>query len=84
MDLEKLLQALKEAGVTHYKTADLELRFSDVPVKPVHVPVDAPVSATEEIKHEVHELTSLLKLSDVELVDRLFPDTQPEEAEESA
>lgn len=36
------------------------------------------------IPHEVVQLTSLLKLSDVDLVDRLFPDHSREEAEESA
>lgn len=36
------------------------------------------------IPHEVLQLTSLLKLSDVDLVDRLFPDHSQEEAEESA
>lgn len=44
-------------------------------------PFVAPISDPEDpIKHKVEQLTSLLKVSDVELVDALFPDHTEEEA----
>lgn len=76
----------------------LELRPGDI-VNPLNLPKEplkyvsrettqAPISEseaspTEEITHKVVEMTSLLKLSDQELVDRLFPDHTQDEAEAS-
>lgn len=84
----KLLKALKESGVTSFKSGDIEISFgfpSNAHEKPVAAPVsfDASAQAPEEIKHKVEEFTSLMKLSDTELLDRLFPDTAPESPEEA-
>lgn len=94
-EIASLVRTLKSCGVTHYKTAELELTFES-PIPPVSAPLPVvgvlPVSHTqapafgaaletkiEEDKQAVHkiiETTSLMKLSDTDLIDRLFPDTE--------
>jgi hypothetical protein len=79
IEIKELIKTLRECGVTHYKTAEIELDLGPAPIA-----IDAPAPApSPEILHKVEELTSLLKLSDVDLVDRMFPDTQ-KEAEDTA
>lgn len=84
-ELKAIIKTLKEAGVSNFKTPELELSFkavesisheTKIPSQPElkAKPLDAPIDEPSEIKHKVEELTSLLKLSDVDLVDRLFPD----------
>lgn len=87
-----LLKALKSAGVTRYKSADLELEMASsttVVQRPVKAlvassnlaspaiskekPVNLDSEGREIIPHEIEELTSLLKLDNIDLVDRLFP-----------
>lgn len=63
-----------------HKASDIsqKVKISDIPEK-------AGDLESTEIKHVVEEVTSLLKLSDRDLVDRLFPDhTDYGEGEESA
>lgn len=83
--LKSLIKTLKAAGVTEFQHGDLKLTLgvkpAETPKEPT--PVDAPTESNEPIKHKVEEMTSLLKLSDVDLVERLFPDTEAKE-EESA
>ncbi len=80
-ETKELIKTLRECGVTRYKTTDIELDLGPAPA----INIDAPAPAPVEIKHKVEELTSLLKLSDTDLVDRLFPDhTNNESGEESA
>lgn len=84
--LKALLKTLKASGVTNFEHGDLKISLGNIhaPVKEI-TPIDAPATAEDPIKHKVEEMVSLLKLSDSELVDRLFPDTEaPEEQEESA
>lgn len=74
-EIVTLVETLRSSGVTHFKSGDLELTLGPV----------VPRETTEDPKmiHKVQELTSLLKLSDVELMDRLFPEPK-EEAEDTA
>ena len=62
--------------------------FEDIPhpFEPAlaDLPEGVPLEPSEPIKHKVEALTSLLKLSDTDLVDQLFPETQQIEEEESA
>jgi hypothetical protein len=79
-ETKALIKTLRECGVTRYKTPEIELDLGPEPIK-----LDAPSPAPVEIVHKVEERTSLLKLSDSDLVDRLFPDhTNNESGEESA
>lgn len=65
-EIRDLVETLRACGVTHYKDGSLELDLGTAP---------APIEKEDkEIVHKVQELTSLLKLGDKELVDRLFPD----------
>ncbi len=76
-EVKSLVKTLRECGVTHYKTADIELDLGPEPMTP-------DIEPQKEIIHKVEELTSLLKLDDKALVDRLFPDYTIESGEESA
>lgn len=79
-EIKELVQTLRACGVTHYKDGALELDLGPEPINRVLEDHES-----TEIKHKVQALTSLLKLDDKDLVDRLFPDyTQQGEAEESA
>lgn len=64
-EIKALIKTLRECGVTHYKSADLELNLGPEPV------VNAPEE--KEIKSKLEHLSSLLRLSDLDLVDQLFP-----------
>lgn len=77
-NLKNLLVTLRENGVTHYKTPELELDL--VPLSPsiLHRVSDYETSkvapSDKEIPHVVKELESILKLDDQQMIDRLFPD----------
>lgn len=71
-EIKALIKTLRAAGITHYKTPELELSLD--PVEPKKRLRKAKAEEPTEIKHKVEELTSLLKLSDQDLVDRMFPD----------
>lgn len=84
-EIKDLVQTLRDCGVIHYKSGDVELELGPVPV--VMAPVSQPKpQESNEIIHKVVEMTSLLKLDDKDLVDRLFPDHTEEygDAEEPA
>lgn len=70
--LGPILELLQKHGVQHIKMEGLELSFLDV--KPTQVAPEAPAPVSGPIKHETEELSSLLKLDDTSLVDRLFPE----------
>lgn len=80
-EIKTLIKTLRECGVTHYKTAEIELDLGPAPIA-LEV-IDKPSEPSQEIKHKVEELTSLLKLDDNSLVNRLFPDTVQEGVEDS-
>lgn len=79
-EIEKLITILRSNGVTRFKSADIELRFSDVKSsgKAVQIMPDIPLQAAppveDKIPHHVNEVVGLLKLDDEALVDKLFPD----------
>jgi hypothetical protein len=82
-ELIELITALKASGVSSYKDEfGREFTFFQQEIHKPTVPMDAPVELPAEIEHKVEELTSLLKLSDADLVDRLFPDAQQEDEDE--
>jgi hypothetical protein len=80
-EIKKLAKTLRALGINHYEANGVVINLGDVPrrvprgQKPALVPEP---EAKEEIPHIVQELTSVMKMSDADLVDRLFPDTQPE------
>lgn len=75
-EIKALIKTLRAAGITHYKTPELELTLD--PIEPKRR-LRAKPDESKEIEHKVEELSSLLKLSDTELVDRMFPDYTTEE-----
>lgn len=85
--VKSLIKTLKESGVTTFEHGDLKLSFakqlphavakSESPKEVI--PLDAATEAGDPIKHKVEEMVGLMKLSDAELVDRLFPDTEAKE-----
>lgn len=83
-----IAKAMKEFGVTQFKCKDFEIALGgELKPAPIHrkrlkkLKVDK--DALEEgapIPHVVTELSSLMKMGDEELANRLFPDhTQDEE-----
>lgn len=102
-EIKALVKILKSSGVTHFKTAELELTFvkhetivtAPVEVSPVNtkrvvkrrakaIKVTKAIKDESETPHELVELSSLLKLSDTELLDQMFPDYTTGGAEEPA
>jgi hypothetical protein len=78
-EIKALVKTLRSLGVTHYKTADIDLLIT--PEKPVVAKAKSKKlleKEEKEIKHKIEEMTSLMKMGDVELIDRLFPDHQQE------
>jgi hypothetical protein len=83
-EFKEIAQAMKEFEISHVKMGDCEFTrggvisshsqiLNSVPIaNPIHDPNDP-------IKHKVDQMTSLMKLSDSELVDQLFPDKSDEE-----
>ncbi len=86
-ETKALIEMLRRNGVASYKTRELKLNFHTtnlVPaeyIKPAQEVETAPLTPEkeQEIKHTIEEMTSILKSSDDELINRLFPDTVPEE-----
>jgi len=82
-ELKKIAKTMRSLGVLHYKCGDVELNLGPTepkPVKPTPAPVtEKPITPEEEkeIVHKLEQLTSIMKLDDTSLLDRLFPDTQP-------
>jgi len=87
-EFREFAKAMQEFGLSRVKIGDVVMVMA--PFKPASAPVQteiprgtsAETSASDPIKHKVEQLASLMKLSDFELVDQLFP--EPTEAEESA
>lgn len=78
--LEQIIALCRLNGVTHFKHADFEIAFgepvsSNIVSLGVKDPTIKPVPPTEMvIPHQSTEVANLLKLSDMDLVDKLFPD----------
>lgn len=89
--LTKLIELLRENGVTRFKDDVLDIRFDD---KKLHVNskliiekpyIDSKVTPSQaippvesEIPHHVNEVMGLLKLSDEELVEKMWPEPKNE------
>lgn len=86
------LEACHKFGVKTFRHEETEISFFNLtpePVKqsalPLNLPGDPPTGAAVlpvqmEIPHHPNEVVSLLRTSDEDLVDRLFPEQQIEEA----
>ena len=87
--LEKIFRLMQDFGVEFFKHEDLEIKMSALqPQKEEQKPKEErrnkskskkvesqAIPPTEMvIPHKINEVTSLLKLGDEELVDKLFPD----------
>lgn len=85
-ELAQVLELLQRYGISQIKMDGLELSFAELARAPAPavaqpIAVDAPLPEPEKIEHKTEELTNVMKLSDMELLDRLFPDTtEPEQA----
>lgn len=78
LEIKQLIKALRKAGVTRYKSPEIELDLGPLPprrTKEVE-------TQNGEIPHVVSELTSLMKLGDNELAERLFPDTEEQKEDD--
>ena len=73
---------MQKFGLSHVKWGDIEIHGIVASQEPKRKRIKTngvakPQDLEEEpepIKHKIEHLTSLMKLSDVELVDELFPD----------
>jgi hypothetical protein len=91
-NLRDVCEVLREFNVGYFKTSEIELTMSlsalanKISAPNNSQPKDPEVSPEEEkeIKHKVEELTSLMRLSDTDLVDRLFPDHTQDQDEEAS
>lgn len=88
-ELRAIAKVMDECGIVFLKTSDIELHRDPLHkrieepkafhVEQIKIPVDAPTPAEDKIEHKTVELTSVMKLSDTDLVDKLFPDYTTEE-----
>jgi len=80
----ELLSALSRAGVSYYKSHDLEIRLGvmsqSVPLDPAQVqagvastPPEPIVAENADATKKMTDLIETLKLDDVSLVDKIFP-----------
>lgn len=91
-EIKSIARTMREFGIHRIKADGFEMELGLVPAgnnkaeffpENRTTPVDAPTEASDPIKHKVEEMISVMKLSDTELVDRLFPE-HSEQDEESA
>jgi len=88
-ELKQIVKTMRSLGVTHLKTeSGQEITLSaDAPIKAAKsvapVPVEISPEEEKEIKHRLEELTSVMKLDDASLLDRLFPDHREQPNEEA-
>lgn len=81
----ELLGALSRAGVSHYKSLDLEIKFqsgqsrevlspADAPTPGVPIPPDyKPTTENEGTAKKLSDLIDTLKMDDASLLDKIFP-----------
>ncbi len=82
-ELKALVKTLRSLGVTSYDDGQ-GVKLTLAPEAPKKVKAQAlpiPPEKKKEIEHKLEEFTSLMKMDDKSLVDRLFPDHYQEEAE---
>ena len=90
-EFREVVKVMKEFGLSKLKMGDLEISMqNNSPVQhkqsyrePNSLPPPSPLTGETEsdpVQHKVEQLNSLLKLSDTELVDHLFPEPTEEES----
>lgn len=83
-EFKKIAQTMKLFGITRFRMGDVEIDLGSsqavVPHRTVEAPMETQEPSSDPIKHRVEQVGSLLKLSDHELVDQLFPEHHPPEA----
>lgn len=80
-ELKALVKTLRSLGVTSYDDGH-GLKLSLTPEPPRKAPkAKLKPEKIKEIEHKLEEFTSLMKMDDKSLVDRLFPDHQPDTME---
>lgn len=75
--LRSLVALCREMGVTALKTADVELTLAPLPTNDTQrsqEPLNAKLDETT--RAQLESLTSLIKMGDSDLLDRLFPATE--------
>lgn len=73
-----LIAAAKAQGVSRLKMGDFEVEFNNAPM--VAQPAAILLEEETEIKHKVEQLKSVMQLDDAELIERMFPLPNPEDA----
>jgi len=78
-EFKEFVKTMREYGVLRFKMGNIEFNMGDLSKKdssPTSQSLRKDVldDASPDIKHKVENLSSLLKLDDMELVDQLFPD----------
>lgn len=96
-EIVQILQACQATGVSAFKNGVIDVTFKSeivprdtkisnvsqhLPQALVSSPVGISLEEEVEIKHKVEELSSIMKLGDNELIDRMFP--LPNEEAETA
>lgn len=87
-EFREFAKTMREFGLTRVKMGDVELEFAPSlggsigNAQSDPTPVGTTSAESNPIEHKVEQLTSLMKLGDVALVDALFPD-YTEDAEEA-
>lgn len=74
-----LIEALKSAGVTRFKSLEHEISFGavakiDVPRGTIETPEAPPVAENKEATNKLKDLISTLRMSPEELANQIFPD----------
>lgn len=83
-EFKEIAKAMQDYGITHVKMGDCEINCAypahgEIKIHNTAVPTVNPVQdPSDPIKHKVDQMTSLMKLSDTDLVDQLFPDKSEE------
>ena len=85
--IKAFAKVMQECGLSYLKTDGLELRMARSPSpqplvkpRPIVTPVHLSEEEKAEIKHKVEEMASVMKLGDDDLLERLFPLPEMEEA----
>jgi hypothetical protein len=87
-EFKEIARSMKDFDIAYVKMGDVELRRGTVypvvqeSVSIENLPQGITTQPDDPIQHKVDHLTSLMKLSDKDLVDQLFPDKT--DVEESA
>jgi len=78
-----LIGALKQAGVTHFKSADFEVTLGrsktretsnePEPIQPPHESTQQEQPINKENTQKAEDLIEMLTMKDEQLVDRIFP-----------